>query len=393
MTLGDEMADVTLHGVRKIYGSGAGAHVAVHGVDLTVTDGEFLVLVGPSGCGKSTILRMIAGLEAISEGELRIGGTRVNDVAPGARDIAMVFQTYALYPHMTVYDNLDFALKLAGMPSADRTTRVRAAAAAMHIDALLPRYPRQLSGGERQRVALGRALVRQPKVFLFDEPLSNLDARLRVEMRREIARLHRELGTTMIYVTHDQIEAMTLGDRIVVLRDGRVQQVDTPSALYAEPATVFVAGFIGSPSMNLLRGVVSTDTRTADSTGLMVSNGAQMQIAVPASWRAAVAPYTGKEVLVGMRPEHMHWRQSDTTASVTTDRADAAVLQMQVDHVEHLGNESIVHGHTGDAHIAVRCATRDGRLETPAVGSRIALTAEPDQLHFFDPETERRIRA
>ena len=248
------MADVELNGLRKIYGGARGAQIAVHNIDLHVADGEFVVLVGPSGCGKSTILRMIAGLEAISEGNLSIGGLRVNDVPPGERDIAMVFQTYALYPHMTVYDNLAFALRLRGLPAADVQSRVQAAAAAMHIEALLPRRPKALSGGERQRVALGRALVREPKVFLFDEPLSNLDARLRVQMRREIARLHRELRATMIYVTHDQVEAMTLGDRIVVLRDGRVQQVDIPSVLYNQPQNVFVAGFIGSPAMNIIFG-------------------------------------------------------------------------------------------------------------------------------------------
>jgi multiple sugar transport system ATP-binding protein len=255
------MADVQLNGLRKIYG-GARTHIAVHNIDLQVADGEFVVLVGPSGCGKSTILRMIAGLEAISEGELSIGGVRMNEIAPGDRDIAMVFQTYALYPHMTVAENLAFALKLRGLPAADIEKRVQRAAHAMHIESLLSRRPRALSGGERQRVALGRALVREPKVFLFDEPLSNLDARLRVEMRREIARLHRELRATMIYVTHDQVEAMTLGDRIVVLRDGRVQQVDTPGVLYETPRNVFVAGFIGSPSMNIIEGDIVRDGDT-----------------------------------------------------------------------------------------------------------------------------------
>lgn len=374
------MADVALHDVRKIYGSGPTAHVAVHGIDLHVADGEFLVLVGPSGCGKSTILRMIAGLETISAGELRIGGVRVNDTPPGARDIAMVFQTYALYPHMTVRDNLAFALRLAGMASATLDARVRAAASAMHIEALLPRFPRQLSGGERQRVALGRALVREPRVFLFDEPLSNLDARLRVEMRREIARLHRELGTTMIYVTHDQVEAMTLGDRIVVLRDGVVQQVDTPAALYATPATVFVAGFIGSPAMNIMRGMI---VQAGDT--LRVTSGDWLNLRVPDQWRTALVPRVGQPILFGVRPEHLSWHNAQ--------QAQASDLRMSVDHVEHLGSESVAHGRAETLDIAVRCSTRGTSPVTPAVGELIALDADPGQLHFFDPTSERRIDA
>jgi multiple sugar transport system ATP-binding protein len=374
MTLGDEMADVSLHDVRKIYGSGAGAPIAVHGIDLHVADGEFLVLVGPSGCGKSTILRMIAGLESISAGELRIGGRRMNETAPGDRDIAMVFQTYALYPHMTVYENLAFALRLAKCATAELDRRVRAAASAMHIETMLPRYPRQLSGGERQRVALGRALVRQPKVFLFDEPLSNLDARLRVEMRREIARLHRELGTTMIYVTHDQVEAMTLGDRIVVLRDGRVQQVDTPGVLYATPATLFVAGFIGSPAMNIVRGTVR---QRGD--GLHITNERSLDVPVPHAWQAPLSRRIDRPVLVGIRPEHLTWHG-------TTDQG--AHLTMRVEHIEHLGNESISHGHADDVAIAVRHGASVG---APSVGSTIPLSFDPDHVHCFDPETEQRI--
>ena len=366
------MADVSLHHVRKIYGSGPTAHVAVHEFDLHVADGEFLVLVGPSGCGKSTILRMIAGLEAISDGTLHIGGERMNETAPGERDIAMVFQTYALYPHMTVEQNLGFALRMrqraTDMSDADLRARVQAAAQAMHIESLLPRFPRALSGGERQRVALGRALVRQPRVFLFDEPLSNLDARLRVQMRREIARLHRELGTTMIYVTHDQVEAMTLGDRIVVLRDGRVQQVDTPAALYATPHTVFVAGFIGSPAMNLMRGTVSTTRVTAAD---------WLDIAIPATWHTALTPYAGRDVLLGVRPEHLS----------ITDGTTAADLSMRIELIEHLGNDSIAHGVAGTADIAVRCGPRHA-LDA---GAHVKLVADASHLHFFDPDTERRI--
>ena len=250
------MASVKLSGIRKIYEDGARAQPAVHDLDLEIADGEFMVLVGPSGCGKSTTLRMIAGLEAISAGELSIGGRRVNELPAKDRDIAMVFQNYALYPHMTAYQNMAFALTLRKMPKAEVDGRVRDAARVLDIESLLDRRPRQMSGGERQRVALGRALVRKPQVFLFDEPLSNLDAKLRVQMRREIARLHQQLGTTMIYVTHDQVEAMTLGDRIAVLHRGRLQQVDTPAALYGRPTNTFVAGFIGTPPMNLIEGEV-----------------------------------------------------------------------------------------------------------------------------------------
>ena len=248
------MASVTLAGIAKTYEDRGGTHVAVHRVDLAIGDGEFVVLVGPSGCGKTTTLRMIAGLESISDGELRIGDRVVTDLPPKERDVAMVFQNYALYPHMTVYQNLSFALRLQHLSRPDIDRRVREAAGLLGLEHLLDRNPRQLSGGERQRVALGRALVRHPQVFLFDEPLSNLDAKLRVQMRREIARLHRELKATMIYVTHDQVEAMTLGERIVVLNAGRVQQVASPRVLYQKPANTFVASFIGSPAMNLLQG-------------------------------------------------------------------------------------------------------------------------------------------
>src|SRR4051812_47680647 len=251
------MASVTLEGIRKIY-QGSTPHVAVHGVNLDVADGEFVVLVGPSGCGKSTTLRMIAGLESISAGKLLIDGRVVNDVPPKDRDIAMVFQSYALYPHMTVRDNLGFALKLRGSSKSEIDKRVTEAAGILGITEFLDRTPRQLSGGQRQRVALGRAIVRDPKVFLFDEPLSNLDAQLRVQMRREIARLHEELDATMIYVTHDQVEAMTLGDRIVVMNKGFVQQIDTPMNLYDHPRNRFVAGFIGSPAMNFVDGSILT---------------------------------------------------------------------------------------------------------------------------------------
>ena len=369
------MADVKLSGLRKIYGGARGAHVAVHNIDLHVADGEFVVLVGPSGCGKSTILRMIAGLEAISDGELSIDGTRVNDLPPGERDIAMVFQTYALYPHMTVYENLAFALKLRGMPAAALQSRVQAAAAAMHIEPLLQRRPRALSGGERQRVALGRALVREPKVFLFDEPLSNLDARLRVQMRREIARLHRELRATMIYVTHDQVEAMTLGDRIVVLRDGQVQQVDAPNALYEKPENVFVAGFIGSPAMNFIPGQV-----IADGDVLTFRNGQSAQMAVPPRWRAALLQKTGQPLLLGVRPEHL-------SITAPSPNGCPAHLAMRVELVENLGNEAIVHGSEDGLEITVRV----GPSLLPEAGARIGLHAHADHVHFFDAGTQLRV--
>jgi multiple sugar transport system ATP-binding protein len=279
------MASVTLQGVRKSFGTTE----VVHGVDITIADGEFCVLVGPSGCGKSTLLRMVAGLEEISGGEVRIGERLVNRVPPKERDIAMVFQNYALYPHMTVYDNMAFSLKLAGRPDAEVRSRVADAAQILGLDEYLKRYPRQLSGGQRQRVAMGRAIVRKPQVFLFDEPLSNLDAKLRVAMRTEIKALHQRLTTTSVYVTHDQIEAMTMADRIVVMNAGRVEQIGTPLELYDDPANLFVAGFIGSPAMNILPGRMN---------GGAVSLAQGIDIAVNKPLAA------GREVLVGVRPEH-----------------------------------------------------------------------------------------
>src|SRR5215213_9409973 len=290
------MANVRLHGVRKIYQDGG--HVAVHGVDLDVADGEFVVLVGPSGCGKSTTLRMIAGLESITAGRLYIGDRIVNDVPPKNRDIAMVFQSYALYPHMTVRENLAFALKLRGSSKAEIEKRVQDAASILGINDFLGRTPRQLSGGQRQRVALGRAIVRQPQVFLFDEPLSNLDAQLRVQMRREIARLHQELDATMIYVTHDQVEAMTLGDRIVVMNKGHVQQIDTPMRLYDHPANRFVAGFIGSPAMNFIDGTVEGNSPLE-----FVAKDDAFRMVVPPSLADRVGELVGQAVTMGIRPE------------------------------------------------------------------------------------------
>lgn len=369
------MADVALKGIRKIYPGERGDSVAVHSIDLEVADGEFLVLVGPSGCGKSTILRMIAGLESITDGTLTIGETLMNDVAPGERDIAMVFQTYALYPHMSVRDNLAFSLKLRGLAKKEIDQRVSAAAAAMHIEPLLSRRPGALSGGERQRVALGRALVRNPQVFLFDEPLSNLDARLRVQMRREIARLHRELKATMIYVTHDQVEAMTLGDRIVVLKDGAVQQVDTPSALYDTPGNMFVAEFIGSPSMNFVTGAVG-----GQSGNYRLDASQAVSLPIPDAVGERFASRNGEHgLVVGVRPEHLR-----VTSSVD-DASGHFFVSLEL--IEQLGGETILHGSAGTLELTAR--------QSPSlfatVGDRVTLQADLSQLHFFDGKTQKRI--
>ena len=290
------MATVSLDDVNKVYDNG---FQAIYDLSLDIAESEFLVLVGPSGCGKSTALRMVAGLESITSGELRIGDRVVNDVEPKDRDIAMVFQNYALYPHMTVFDNIGFALKLARVPKPEIDSRVRKAAAILELEPYLDRKPGQLSGGQRQRVAMGRAIVRQPAAFLMDEPLSNLDAKLRVQMRAEIARLQRDLAVTTIYVTHDQVEAMTMGDRVAVLKDGYLQQVDTPQNLYDEPTNVFVAAFIGSPSMNLYEGELTLNGENS------VQIGPQ-RVALPAellSKRPALQNYGGQRVVVGIRPE------------------------------------------------------------------------------------------
>ena len=358
------MASVTLEGVRKIYAVRGGSHTAVHGISLEITDGEFVVLVGPSGCGKSTTLRMIAGLETPTAGELRIGDRRVNDVPPKDRDIAMVFQNYALYPHMTARENMVFALRLRKQPAAEIDRRVSEAAAMLGIEALLPRTPRQMSGGERQRVALGRALVRQPAVFLFDEPLSNLDAKLRVQLRREIGRLHRRLSATMIYVTHDQVEAMTLGDRIVVMQAGHVQQVATPAELYERPANLFVAGFIGSPPMNLLPGRVEDGGVRLDG-GALVAAGAG---------RGAIS--VGARVIVGIRPEDLRLAGHDGPA-----------LECVVDSAEPLGHEVLLGARAGTAELVARLPPRTEVV----VGAPVRLRPDPDRLHFFQEGTGERL--
>ena len=356
------MAQVALEEVRKVYPSG---HVAIPGASFTVADGERLVLVGPSGCGKSTLLRMIAGLEEISGGTLRIGERGVNDVAPADRDIAMVFQSYALYPHMTVAENMAFALNLRKRPKAEVEARVREAARILELDALLDRKPAQLSGGQRQRVALGRALVRQPAVFLLDEPLSNLDAKLRAGMRAEIARIHARTGTTMVYVTHDQVEAMTLGQRIVVLKDGVVQQVDTPMAMYRDPANLFVATFLGSPAMNTLQGRVEAGA------GVRLADGALLPLP------GVALPADAGEVVVGLRPEHL-----------AVAEGDGAVLHAGIETVEPVGNEVFLNLRVAGEPLVARIPPE----QVPEPGTAIGLSLRPGEVLFFDPASGARMR-
>jgi multiple sugar transport system ATP-binding protein len=353
------MARVVLKGIGKSYGP----VVAVRDVDLCIEDGELMVLVGPSGCGKTTTLRMIAGLEEITTGEMAIGDRRVNDVHPKDRDIAMVFQSYALYPHMSVFDNMAFGLRLRGFPKDEIDRRVREAAATLGIAEYLARKPRALSGGQRQRVAMGRAIVRHPAVFLFDEPLSNLDAKFRVVMRVELKRLQRSLKTTTVYVTHDQTEAMTLADRIAVMADGRVRQVGTPQQVFDEPADRFVAGFIGSPAMNFLEAVVAKE---ADAVVLR-TKGATLR--PPADLQALLAPLAGAAVTLGVRPGDLH--------PVAAGTPDALAGRAEV--VEHLGTEKFAYVATPDGMVTVRMDP-----DAPvAEGQAAAFLARPDRLHVF----------
>jgi len=359
------MAGINLRGVVKAYGKSQ----VIHGVDCAIADGEFLVIVGPSGCGKSTLLRMIAGLEVITGGEISIGDRVVNDLEPAERDIAMVFQNYALYPHMTVYNNMAYGLKIRGLPKAEIDARVRKAAEILALDTdLLRRTPRQLSGGQRQRVAMGRAIVRQPSAFLFDEPLSNLDAKLRVQMRLEIKKLQQDLGITSVYVTHDQVEAMTLGHRLLVLNAGVVEQIGPPIELYERPATLFVAGFIGSPAMNLL------PARIGDGGGRVELTGGD-SLALPPGRFAA---HAGRNMTAGIRPEHF---------AIGSDAQGAA--RLAVDVVEQLGADTLVHGHFGSdrGDLTVRLnGTQD--LQARQV---LPLTVQPEHIHLFDPESGRRL--
>ena len=368
------MAEVLLDRIGKRYPNG---FEAVHSVSLTIEDGEFIVLVGPSGCGKTTTLRMVAGLESITDGALRIDGQRVNDVAPKDRDIAMVFQSYALYPHMTVRDNLAFALKLRKTPKADIARRVAEVATMLELESMLDRLPKQLSGGQRQRVAMGRAIVRRPKVFLFDEPLSNLDAKLRVQMRLELSRLHQKLGVTSIYVTHDQVEAMTLADRMVIMKDGRVQQIDAPLSIYERPTNLFVATFIGSPGMNILPAV-------AGAGGLDVAG-----FAVPAGASHDPLPRleAGRRVLLGVRPQHLE---------VHTRGSDGALLHATVDIVERMGSESYVYSTLRPPNGAAPGESRQIVARAEDVrdirpGVEIGLGFDVARTHLFDPESEARL--
>ena len=378
------MASVTLEGIRKIY-PGDTQHVAVHGVDLHVEDGEFVVLVGPSGCGKSTTLRMIAGLESISGGRLSIDGRLVNDVPPKDRDIAMVFQSYALYPHMTVRDNLAFALKLRGNSRAEIDKRVTEAARILGITDFLDRTPKQLSGGQRQRVALGRAIVREPKVFLFDEPLSNLDAQLRVQMRREISRLHTDLAATMIYVTHDQVEAMTLGDRIVVMNKGHVQQIDSPMNLYDHPRNRFVASFIGSPGMNFAEGAL-----VRSNTMQFVAEANAFTVDLPPSLVERMEGFEGKSVTLGIRPEDVSVVPESGPPlflGESTIVNPPITAPARLDLVEALGNEVFVYATLGSHSITARIAPRP----LPRLGEPITLAFDLAKSHFFDRTSGERI--
>ncbi len=360
------MAAVTFNKVEKSFGK----FKIIHGISFDIADGEFVVLVGPSGCGKSTLLRMLAGLEEIGAGEIAIDGRVVNDVDSKDRDIAMVFQSYALYPHMTVRDNLGFSLKLRKADPALIGERVVNAARILNLDALLGRFPRELSGGQRQRVAMGRAIVRDPKVFLFDEPLSNLDAKLRVAMRAEIKALHQRLKTTTVYVTHDQVEAMTLADKIVVLRAGHIEQAGTPDDVYNHPVSMFVAGFIGSPTMNFTRGRIGED---ASSVSLHDRQGDTV-LPLTAERQARYAAHAGREVVVGIRPEHF-----------APAGAEPPQLTAVVDVVEPLGSDTLVFLTFGDGEIVARVPPA-----TPAApGQPIALRIDVGQLHCFDPVTER----
>ena len=343
------MASISLKNLVKRYGAGKTAVQVLHGVSADINDHEFVVIVGPSGCGKSTLLRMVAGLEEISEGDISIGGKVVNDLEPAKRDIAMVFQNYALYPHMSVFDNMAYGLKIAKIPKEEIKARVDKAAKILELGALLERKPRALSGGQRQRVAMGRAIVRQPQVFLFDEPLSNLDAKLRVQTRLEIQKLHRELGITSLFVTHDQVEAMTLAQRMIVMNAGRMEQFGTPEEVYNRPATTFVASFMGSPPMNLLK------------------NGPNATLDGPPG------------AILGIRPEHLK----------ITDLQTSSGWPVLVETIEMLGAERLVYGRFGDEPLIVR--TDEGDV-CPALGATVHVEPRPERLHWFDPATTKRIR-
>ncbi len=364
------MADVCLHKVVKRFGS----HEVVHGIDLEIKHNEFVVLVGPSGCGKSTVLRMIAGLEEITEGEITIAGRVVNELAPKDRDIAMVFQDYALYPHLTVFRNMSFGLEMQKLPSSEITKRVHGAAETLNIGEFLERKPQQLSGGQRQRVAMGRAIVRRPNVFLFDEPLSNLDAKLRMQMRTEIKRLHQAVATTVIYVTHDQVEAMTMADRIVVLKDGYIQQIGTPDDIYNHPVSMFVAGFIGAPTMNFIR------SRLVQQEGHMVLKlPEETDLEVPEAIQERCRSCEGRPVILGIRPEcfsHINEAREGSAGSTVTP---------VINVVEPMGSGTLFFFHIGEAEVVASLPP----LKGVRPGDRLPLTIEMNKMHLFDPETEK----
>jgi len=360
------MAQVVLKGINKFYDT---VH-AVKDVNLQIRDKEFVVFVGPSGCGKTTTLRMIAGLEAISSGDISVDGQVVNDLAPMDRDIAMVFQNYALYPHMSVFDNMAFGLKMRKFEKKEIAQRVKEAADILGIGEYLTRKPRQLSGGQRQRVALGRAIVRHPKVFLFDEPLSNLDAKLRVQMRVELKKLHQRLGTTAVYVTHDQVEAMTLGDRVVVMKDGIVQQVGDPLELYNRPANKFVAGFIGSPAMNF------ATVTMADGNGRITAKNAGLEIEIPGPLAERLRAHLGRQLMLGIRPEDLHVAAAGDPKGLTFDS--------RVEVVEKLGSEILLDVRVGeDSMVAAVDPTTQAKAQ-----DQLQLAVNPERLHFFDARTE-----
>ena len=358
------MADVSLTNLHKSFDRTE----AVCGIDLEIADNEFVVLVGPSGCGKSTTLRMIAGLEEITKGDIRIGGELVNDVPPKDRDIAMVFQNYALYPHMTVFQNMSFGLRLRKYPKKEIQRRVEDAAEVLGISELLQRRPKQLSGGQRQRVAMGRAIVRNPRVFLFDEPLSNLDAKLRQQMRIEIKRVHQHLNTTTVYVTHDQVEAMTLADRVVVMNNGLIEQVGTPGELYHQPRTHFVAGFIGSPAMNFL------DCKLERNSGnLEVKLGDRLTLQVPADRGSRYEPYVGRGLVFGIRPEHVHEKRA----------GEDAFAEVMVNFIEPLGMETMVYFTINGVELCGRVSPE----ADPRPGQTISLTIDIGKMHLIESET------
>ncbi len=364
------MAKVVLRKVRKEFGSS----VVVHDIDLTIPHQEFVVLVGPSGCGKSTTLRMIAGLEDISAGEIHIGDTLVNDMPPKDRNIAMVFQSYALYPYATVWENMAFGLRVRRYPQAEIRRRVEAAADILGIRDMLDRKPRQLSGGQRQRVAIGRAIVRDPEVFLFDEPLSNLDAKLRVQMRTEIKKIHQRVATTMIYVTHDQVEAMTLAQRIVVMNAGRIEQIGTPQDMYERPATRFVAGFIGSPAMNFVPCSISDGGAE-----LGVRIGESLVLPVPAGRRDRYRAYSGRSMLLGIRPEHCFDAKTHQPA------AGQAPFEIVAGVVEPLGIDTMVHFELA----ATPVCARVNSYAVSSEGERLAMVMDMNNMHLIDPQTDK----